>query len=187
MAETSGDAQAQAQAQAGCEFGEAIGLPCVRDMFSCLAHAAFADGSDDKKLGASLEQIDKVFAGVKATQLRVPVGQGGAVSIAVDLVAANYDMAAELSPVQAALAAEEYASVLSNVSLALHSVRLAFAKHSRICHLFIEQMAKRLGDDPRRYFDLTLDPATSTLYLDKTWPRRLGARVALGTRVASQN
>lgn len=153
------------------------GLPAVRATFLHMMSAMKMKGSARTKAEVAIAAFSPITEKgcIQFDFLDRITGLPNTAYIHLDECPRDYDFGTALQGFQARLPPEKIKEVLDRSSMLFNSGRALYAQIAGINLPLIRKINRLPGSDPcTRFLSLQVDKASTTLYIDATWPNRVG-------------
>ena len=163
-----------------------MGLPSTRSMFQCMIENSNLRGVAKKDAIRAVADFSPVSeSGCTTVDFFNQVS--GAPDIAYLVLhkcPRDHNLEAQLNKLKPHVLAEKWAEVTRSLSMLIYIGRSVYGQIARANLGLIRDIHGAAADDPcTDYLDLKVDVENTTLYLDASWPSRIGIYVRLGAEV----
>jgi len=154
-----------------------MGLPAARATFTMMVEAAGLHGKKKTKISNAILNISPVteVGCYKVDFFNKDTGKADVAYMLLDVCHRDHDLGAELDCLKKHATEEKWAEILKHLSMLVALARKTYSETARSHISLIRGIFGLSAFDPcTAYLDYKVDPGNTTLYIDPTWPTRIG-------------
>ena len=163
-----------------------MGLPSTRSMFKCMIENSNLRGVAKKDAIRAVADFSPVSESgcMKVDFFNQALGAPDIAYLVLHKCPRDHNLEAQLNKLKPHVLAEKWAEVTRSLSMLIYIGRSVYGQIARANLGLIRDIHGAAADDPcTDYLDLKVDVENTTLYLDASWPSRIGIYVRLGAEV----
>lgn len=166
-----------------------MGLPATRATFQYMIKAANLRGAaktDALRAVAEFSPVTEVGC-MKVDFFNQTTGAPDIAYLVFDKCQRLHNLGAQLDKLKAHVSDEKWPEVIRSLSMLIHIGRSVYGQTARKHLDLIRRIHGSAADDPcTKYLDLQVDRENTTLFLEPSWPGRIGIFVRLGADVQAE-
>jgi hypothetical protein len=163
-----------------------MGLPSTRSMFQFMIENSKLRGVAKKDAIQAVADFSPVSESgcMKVDFFNQARGAPDIAYLVLHKCPRDHDLEAQLNKLKPHVLAEKWAEVTRSLSMLIYIGRSVYGQIARANLGLIRDIHGAAADDPcTDYLDLKVDVENTTLYLDASWPSRIGIYIRLGAEV----
>jgi len=163
-----------------------MGLPSTRSMFQSMIENSKLRGVAKKDAIRAVADFSPVTESgcMKVDFFNQVLGAPDIAYLVLHKCPRDHNLEAQLNKLKPHVLAEKWAEVTRSLSMLIYIGRSVYGQIARANLGLIRDIHGAAADDPcTEYLDLKVDVENTTLYLDASWPSRIGIYIRLGAEV----
>lgn len=163
-----------------------MGLPATRATFQFMIKAANLRGEAKKEALRAIAEFSPLteVGCMKVDFYNQTSGSPDVAYLILDKCPRLHNLGAQIDKLKAHVSDEKWPEVIRSLSMLVHIGRSVYGQTARKHLDLIRQIHGSAADDPcTKYLDLQIDRENTTLFLDPSWPSRIGIFIRLWSSV----
>jgi hypothetical protein len=163
-----------------------MGLPATRATFQFMIKAANLRGEAKKNALSAVADFSPLteVGCMKVDFFNQTLGAPDVAYLILDKCPRLHNLGAQIDKLKAHVSDEKWPEVIRSLSMLVHIGRSVYGQTARKHLDLIRQIHGSAADDPcTKFLDLQIDRENTTLFLDPSWPSRIGIFIRLSTDV----
>ena len=166
-----------------------MGLPATRAIFQFMVEAANLRGvvrAEAEERIAEFSPLTEIGC-MKVDFFNQSTGAPDIAYLVLDRCSRYHDLGSELDKLKVHISDKKWPDIIRSISTLVHVGRTVYGQAARKHLSLIQQIFDGAADDPgTKYLDLQVDPKNTTLFIEASWPSRVGIYIRLGADVQAE-